>query len=89
MLVIPIEATAAATILNAWFPGVATWVFALGITLVLTVTNLFSVKNYGEFEFWFALIKVVAIVVFLHRRCGDRRHHPGAGCVGRVEPVRA
>ncbi|KVS37694.1 GABA permease [Burkholderia cepacia] len=65
VLVIPIEATAAATILNAWFPGVATWVFALGITLVLTVTNLFSVKNYGEFEFWFALIKVVAIVVFL------------------------
>ncbi|MBA5845101.1 GABA permease, partial [Escherichia coli] len=33
--------------------------------LLLTITNLFSVKNYGEFEFWFALIKVVAIVVFL------------------------
>jgi L-asparagine transporter-like permease len=65
VLVIPIEATAAATILNAWFPGVATWIFALGITLLLTITNLFSVKNYGEFEFWFALIKVVAIVVFL------------------------
>ncbi|AIO68345.1 GABA permease [Burkholderia oklahomensis] len=65
VLVIPIEATAAATILNAWFPGVATWIFALGITSVLTLTNLFSVKNYGEFEFWFALIKVVAIVVFL------------------------
>jgi GABA permease len=64
VLVIPIEATAAATILNAWFPGVATWIFALGITLLLTITNLFSVKNYGEFEFWFALIKVVAIVVF-------------------------
>ncbi|HDR8985476.1 TPA: GABA permease [Burkholderia vietnamiensis] len=65
VLVIPIEATAAATILNAWFPSVATWIFALGITTVLTVTNLFSVKNYGEFEFWFALIKVVAIIVFL------------------------
>jgi GABA permease len=65
VLVIPIEATAAATILNAWYPGVATWVFALGITSMLTVTNLFSVKNYGEFEFWFALIKVVAIAIFL------------------------
>ena len=65
VLVIPIEATAAATILNAWFPSIATWLFALGITLLLTITNLFSVKNYGEFEFWFALIKVVAIVVFL------------------------
>ncbi|MEK6290430.1 MAG: GABA permease [Paraburkholderia tropica] len=65
VLVIPIEATAAATILNAWFPGVQTWVFALGITSLLTVTNLFSVKNYGEFEFWFALVKVVAIIIFL------------------------
>ncbi|KAF1035925.1 MAG: putative GABA permease [Burkholderia lata] len=65
VLVIPIEATAAATILNAWFPGIATWIFALGVTLLLTVTNLFSVKNYGEFEFWFALIKVVAIAVFI------------------------
>ncbi|MFX1767176.1 GABA permease [Paraburkholderia sp. A1RI-2L] len=65
VLVIPIEATAAATILNAWFPSIATWVYALGITFILTVTNLLSVKNYGEFEFWFALVKVVAIIVFL------------------------
>ncbi|WP_028221645.1 GABA permease [Paraburkholderia oxyphila] len=65
VLVIPIEATAAATILNTWFPSIATWVYALGITFILTVTNLLSVKNYGEFEFWFALIKVVAIIVFL------------------------
>ncbi|KVU63118.1 GABA permease [Burkholderia cepacia] len=65
VLVIPIEATAAATILNAWFPTIATWTFALGITSVLTLTNLFSVKNYGEFEFWFALVKVVAIIIFL------------------------
>ncbi len=41
------------------------WVFTLVITLLLTVTNLFSVKNYGEFEFWFALIKVVAIIGFV------------------------
>ncbi len=65
VLVIPIEATAAATILNTWFPGIATWIFALSITLLLTITNFFSVKNYGEFEFWFALIKVIAIVIFL------------------------
>jgi GABA permease len=35
------------------------------ITVLLTVTNLFSVANYGEFEFWFALLKVVAIVAFI------------------------
>ncbi|WP_248751181.1 GABA permease [Pseudomonas sp. MWU15-20650] len=65
VLVIPLEANAAATILHAWFPDVAIWAFTLIITLLLTATNLFSVKNYGEFEFWFALIKVVAIVGFV------------------------
>ncbi|MCM3755760.1 hypothetical protein M3665_27965, partial [Bacillus licheniformis] len=39
---------------------------SVGVLLVvLTLTNLISVGSYGEFEFWFALIKVVAIVVFL------------------------
>ncbi|MNE01191.1 GABA permease [compost metagenome] len=65
MLVIPLEANAAATILHAWFPDIGIWVFTLVITLLLTATNLFSVKNYGEFEFWFALLKVVAIIGFI------------------------
>lgn len=65
VLVIPVEATAAATILNSWLPAVPQWTWALVITLLLTVTNLFSVANYGEFEFWFALLKVVAIIAFI------------------------
>ncbi len=65
VLVIPLEATAAATILNSWMPGIPQWVWALGITVVLTATNLFSVANYGEFEFWFALLKVIAIIGFI------------------------
>ena len=65
VLVIPLEAVAAGTILHAWFPGTAIWVFTLVITLLLTATNLFSVKNYGEFEFWFALGKVLAIIGFI------------------------
>ncbi|QKZ02607.1 MULTISPECIES: GABA permease [Pseudomonas] len=65
VLVIPLEANAAAGILHAWFPDIAVWVFTLVITLVLTGTNLLNVKNYGEFEFWFALIKVIAIVGFI------------------------
>jgi GABA permease len=40
-------------------------VLSLVITLLLTATNLFSVKNYGEFEFWLALVKVAAIVGFI------------------------
>ena len=69
VLVIPLEANAAATILNSWFPQVAIWQFTLAITLILTISNLFSVKHYGEFEFWLALVKVAAIVVFLVLGC--------------------
>lgn len=65
VLVIPLEAIAAAAILNAWFPAIATWGFALMVTFLLTLTNLFSVARYGEFEFWFALLKVIAIIAFI------------------------
>ncbi|MGE0217994.1 amino acid permease [Mycolicibacterium sp.] len=64
VLVIPVEATAAAAILDDLIGG-AQWIWALAVTLLLTLTNLASVGNYGEFEFWFALIKVVAIVAFI------------------------
>ncbi|GAA4982449.1 amino acid permease [Kineococcus glutinatus] len=64
VLVIPVEATAAADILSAWL-GAPQWVWALAVTAALTATNLASVGNYGEFEFWFALVKVVAIVAFI------------------------
>lgn len=64
VLVIPVEATAAAAILTNLVGG-PQWMWALAVTLLLTVTNLVSVGNYGEFEFWFALIKVVSIVAFI------------------------
>ncbi len=64
VLVIPVEATAAAVILAKTVGG-PQWAWALLVVVLLTATNLFSVGNYGEFEFWFALIKVVAIVAFL------------------------
>ncbi|GAA2062775.1 amino acid permease [Williamsia deligens] len=64
VLVIPVEATAAASIL-ADLVGGPQWVWALTVTVLLTVTNLVSVGNYGEFEFWFALVKVVSIVAFI------------------------
>lgn len=69
VLVIPLEANAAAAILHAWFPAVDLWAFSLIITLALTLTNLCSVKNYGEFEFWFALLKVLAIIGFIAVGC--------------------
>ncbi|WP_438284070.1 GABA permease [Pseudomonas alabamensis] len=65
VLVIPIEAIAAGVVLNHWFPAVQPWCFALSMTVLLTATNLFSVAKYGEFEFWFAMLKVIAIVAFI------------------------
>ena len=65
VLIIPVEAIAGADILHAWFPAVPSWLFAFLIMGVLAASNLASVKNFGEFEFWFALVKVVAILAFI------------------------
>ena len=63
-IVLAIEAVAGAEILQRWIDA-PTWLMALILMAVLTGTNLLSVRSYGEFEFWFASIKVVAIVAFI------------------------
>ncbi|WP_326630363.1 MULTISPECIES: amino acid permease [unclassified Streptomyces] len=65
VVVLAVEATAGAKILEGWVPAVPQWAWALIVMVVLTATNLVSVSSYGEFEFWFAGIKVVAIAAFV------------------------
>ncbi|MFJ4353915.1 amino acid permease [Pseudomonas sp. NPDC089428] len=65
VLIIPVEAIAGGDILHTYFPSIPSWVFAFAIMLILACSNLVSVKNFGEFEFWFALIKVLAIIAFI------------------------
>ncbi|MEU8028366.1 amino acid permease [Streptomyces sp. NPDC049099] len=65
VVVLAVEATAGAGILHGWVPNVPQWAWALIVMTVLTATNLVSVGSYGEFEFWFAGIKVVAIGAFI------------------------
>ncbi|WP_406427119.1 amino acid permease [Streptomyces sp. NBC_01589] len=65
VVVLAVEATAAAQIAHGWVPGVDQWAWVLAFMVVFTVTNLTAVKNFGEFEFWFAALKVAAIVIFL------------------------
>ena len=48
--------------INYWFPDVPTWVSALVCLVAVTLINTINVKAYGEFEFWFAIIKVLAII---------------------------
>uniref|UniRef100_UPI003C797EFC amino acid permease n=1 Tax=unclassified Streptomyces TaxID=2593676 RepID=UPI003C797EFC len=65
VVVLAVEATAAAQIAHGWVPAVDQWLWVLLFMVVFTVANLTAVKNFGEFEFWFAALKVGAIVVFL------------------------
>ena len=65
VIVVGVEAIAGAGIVQHWIPGVPLWALALGLIVLLTLTNIASVRSYGEFEFWFASIKVIAIVVFI------------------------
>ncbi|WP_434030572.1 D-serine/D-alanine/glycine transporter [[Pseudomonas] boreopolis] len=48
-----------------WFPGLAPWIPAAMCVLLLLVLNLVTVKLFGEMEFWFALIKIVAIAALI------------------------
>jgi len=65
VIVAAIEAVAGAGILVNYVPGVPAWLLCLGLVLVMTGINLLSVKAYGEAEFWFASIKVIAIIFFI------------------------
>ncbi|HEY9182691.1 MAG TPA: amino acid permease, partial [Gammaproteobacteria bacterium] len=64
VVVVGIEAIAGAVILQAWLP-LPVWQIGLVLMVALTATNLLSTRSYGEFEFWFASIKVAAIVAFI------------------------
>src|SRR4051795_10618241 len=64
VIVVGFEAVAGAKILTRWVDA-PLWLLALGLMLLMTATNLFSVGSYGEFEYWFAGIKVFAIMAFL------------------------
>ncbi|MBA4861789.1 amino acid permease [Streptomyces sp. PSKA54] len=65
VVVLAVEATGAATIAHGWVPSVPQWTWVLIFMVVFTGVNLAAVKNFGEFEFWFAALKVAAIVLFL------------------------
>ncbi|RSS82037.1 amino acid permease [Streptomyces sp. WAC06614] len=65
VVVLAVEATGAANIAHGWVPGVPQWGWVLVFMLVFTASNLAAVRNFGEFEFWFAALKVGAIVLFL------------------------
>ncbi|WP_163568011.1 amino acid permease [Fodinicola feengrottensis] len=57
------EVVAAGIYVRFWWPGVPLWVPAVGFSVLMLVVNVLSVRFFGEFEFWFAMIKVVVTIV--------------------------
>src|SRR6202451_1583944 len=59
------EATAIAIYCQWWFPNTPKWIWILGFSIALLYVNARSVASFGSFEYWLAMIKVVAIVLFI------------------------
>ncbi|MFS0781987.1 amino acid permease [Bacillus sp. 1P06AnD] len=59
------EITAVGVYVKFWIPSVPQWIPALACVLILLIINMTAVKAFGEIEFWFALIKIVAIVALI------------------------
>ena len=59
------EIIAVGTYMQYWFPDLPAWIPGFIAMVILGVANLISVKSFGEFEFWFALIKIITIILMI------------------------
>lgn len=59
------EVIAVGQYMQYWWPDLPTWVPGVIVVVTLAAANLTSVKAFGEFEFWFAMIKVVTIILMI------------------------
>lgn len=65
LVTLPLELVAASITIEYWNESVSPAVFVTVFLIVITVINLFGVKGYGEAEFVFSMIKVVAVIGFM------------------------
>ena len=65
IIAIGAEVTAVGIYFGFWFPQVPAWIWVCLVSAGLVMLNALQVSNFGEFEYWFALIKVVAIILFI------------------------
>lgn len=64
------EIVAVGTYMQYWFPDLPAWIPGIVAMAILGAANLISVKSFGEFEFWFALIKIITIVLMIFAGIG-------------------
>jgi GABA permease len=65
VIVVGFEAVVGGQMIHNWIPSLPVWAIALGLMIIMTCVNMLSVGSFGEAEYWFAGIKVVAIVAFI------------------------
>src|SRR5215469_6137497 len=65
IIAIGAEVTAAGIYISYWFPQIPQWVWVVLVSSALVALNSMQVNRLGEFEYWFAMIKVTAIVAFI------------------------
>ena len=65
VLVAMAELTAVGKYIQFWWPEIPTWVSAAAFFVLINAINLTNVKVFGEMEFWFAIIKVIAVVAMI------------------------
>ncbi|MBM7616913.1 L-asparagine transporter-like permease [Weissella uvarum] len=59
------ELTAIGTYMKFWFPTIPVWIWALGFLVVLYLINIIAVGAFGETEYWFSMIKIIAILAMI------------------------
>ncbi|HKI27250.1 MAG TPA: amino acid permease [Candidatus Sulfotelmatobacter sp.] len=65
IIAIGAEVTAAGIYMSYWFPNIPQWIWVVLVSAALVALNAMQVNRLGEFEYWFAMIKVTAIVAFI------------------------
>src|SRR5437773_965924 len=65
IIAIGAEVTAVAIYFAFWFPSIPQWIWVVGVSIGLVALNALQVSRFGEFEYWFAFIKVLTILVFI------------------------
>ncbi|KAB7788411.1 amino acid permease [Bifidobacterium leontopitheci] len=65
ILVSMVELSVVGTFVNYWFPAIPRWASAAAFLVVIGAANLLGVSKFGEFEFWFAIIKIAAVIAMI------------------------
>ncbi|MGB8580951.1 MAG: amino acid permease [Candidatus Sulfotelmatobacter sp.] len=65
IIAIGAEVTAAGIYMSYWFPKVPQWIWVVLVSAALVALNSMQVNRLGEFEYWFAMIKLAAIIAFI------------------------